>query len=1057
MTKQPTGRSGALARRTAALTGFLLILSGLSAVTPAAAAPTPQTVVSLTFDDGNADQMTAAQIMSSAGLAGTFFIPSSWVGAPGYLTRTQLGLLAAAGNEIGGHTVNHADLVALPPAEATRQACQGRATLAGWGFQVTSFAYPFASVNTAAETIVKDCGFNSARGLGDIESRFGCQGCGFSEATPPADPYYTRALDQTSSSWTLNDLQQAVINAENSGGGWVQYTFHHICDNACDPLSVTSATFQQFTQWLAARAATNNTVVRTVDQVIGGTVKPVVSTAGTTPPAAPPGVNGIKNPSLEQTTSGGIPQCWMIGGYGSNSPVFSRTSPGHTGTAAERIVMTGYVDGDAKLLPAFDLGTCSPTVTPGHTYSLRAWYQSTTITQFAVYLRNDSGYWSYWTSSPWLAASQAYTEASWQAPTIPAGFNGISFGLSLFSNGVLVTDDYGLYEDVGAPIPAQTLTTAIPTITGTAQVGQTLTANPGVWGPGTVDLTFQWIRAGVAIPGATGATYTLVGADSGHPVSVSVSGTKLGYNPATTASASTLDVAAGVLTSAKPTITGTPKVGQLLTALPGSWSPNPIAFDYQWLRDGLAIAGAVSATYTPTGSDNGSPISVRVTGSATGYQAASTTSDPTTIAAGDFTTALPTISGVATVGQTLSAEPGSWVPGTVTFSYQWLRTGLPIATATGSAYTLTQADLHTTVSVRVTGTAPGYTPVSRTSISTSPVALGTLTSSSPAISGAPQVGTVVTANPGTWDPSTVNLTYRWWRNGLPIRNATYRSYTVKAADLGTMLTVTVTGNAAGYVPVSVTSATLGPVVAGHLNAAVPAISGFPQVGRTLTADAGDWGQQNVAKTYQWWRNGARIAGATSRTYTMSAADVDGMVAVSVTGTKAGYTPATATSPAFGPVRPGTLTASEPTINGTAEVGNTLTAIPGRWGPGSVTLTYQWLRDGVPVAGATGKAYQLTETDRGIMITVSVTGTKPGYLTTTRTSASSLHYLVLAGAATPVDQPANGPVALGREGTLTGENQNGPFAAFILILLLAGAAGVWRAAVRLHHGPRMGNR
>ncbi len=1059
MTNPPAGSPGPLARRIAALVGFLLILSGFGALAPAAAVTPPQTVVSLTFDDGNADQMTAAQIMGSAGLAGTFYIPSGWVGAPGYLTRAQLGTLAAAGNEIGGHTVTHADLVTLPAAEAIRQVCQGRATLAGWGFTVTSFAYPYASVNPAAEAIVKNCGFNSARGLGDIESRFGCSGCGFSEATPPADPYYTRALDQVTTSWTLADLQQAVINAENSGGGWVQYTFHHICDNACDPLSVTSATFGQFAQWLAARATTNNTVVRTVGQVIGGAVQPIVSATGTNPPAPAPGVNGIVNPSLEQASAGGLPQCWMIGGYGTNSPTFSRVSPGHTGTAAERVVVTGYVDGDAKLLPAFDLGTCSPTVTPGHTYSLRAWYQSTAITQFAVYLRNDAGYWSYWTSSPWLPASPTYTEATWQAPTIPAGFNGISFGLSLFSNGQLITDDYGLFDVVGAPVPPQTLSTAIPTISGTPKVGQALTAATGTWGPGTVDFTYQWLRSGTAIPGATGATYTLTGADSGHGISVNVSGTELGYSPATTTSAVTAPVAAGDLTSSVPTITGTAKVGQTLTAAPGSWGPGTVGFGYQWLRDGLAIPGATSAGYTLTAADDGRAVGVRVTGSETGYTAVTVTSSTLLAAPGEFITALPTISGSAKVGQTLTASPGNWVPASAAFSYQWLRGGVPISGATAATYTLTGPDLAAVLSVRVTGTEPGYLSATRTSVPTGVVAAGSLTPRTPVIDGNRQVGALLTADPGDWGAGGASLSYRWLRNGTPIWHATSRSYLVAAADIGAMITVAVTGRAPGYSPVSATSAAFGPILAGSLIAPVPTIGGSAQVGSTLTALPGAWAPPGVTLSYQWSRGGVRVAGATSRSYTVSAADVGATITVSVTGGKAGYTSATTTA-ATGPVLAGMLTAPTPAIDGTARVGRVLTAVPGAWGPGSVSLSYQWLRDGAPVSGATGTTYRLTATDQGTVLTVRVTGSKPGYLTLSRTSAASLNYLVLEGSSTTgaAGQPGGDSVPNGGNNAMpVGSTQNNPLPAFALMLLLTGAA-IWRLTVWLRHGhgAKMGN-
>lgn len=443
-------KPGTSIRWIATLTGLILALTTVGIVAPAQAAVGPNTVVSLSFDDANADQMSAVSILNAAGLKGTFYVPSGFVGATDYLTRAQLTSIAAAGNEIGGHTVNHADLTTLTPAEATRQVCTDRATLSSWGFSVTSFAYPFASVNAAAEAAVKACGYNSARGLGDIKTPFGCADCAYAETIPPGDPFYIKAPDQVGTTWTLDDLKATVTNAETTGG-WVELTFHHICATACDVdgLSVTPTTLTAFATWLAARSATNNTVVKTVNQVIGGSVKPIVTAPST--PAPGPGVNGVQNPSLESVGADGVPTCFKVEGYGTNTPAYSTVTPGHTGQIAEKLTMTNYASGDSKLLLTMDLGTCAPTVTAGHTYSLRAWYNSTVTTQFNVQKRDASGVWTYWTDSPYFAASATYTQAAWTTPAIPAGTTAIAFGLNLIQNGQLITDDYALYDSVGAP------------------------------------------------------------------------------------------------------------------------------------------------------------------------------------------------------------------------------------------------------------------------------------------------------------------------------------------------------------------------------------------------------------------------------------------------------------------------------------------------------------------------------------------------------------------------------------------------------------------------------
>ena len=173
--------------------------------------------------------------------------------------------------------------------------------------------------------------------------------------------------------------------------------------------------------WLAPRATTNNTVVKTVDQVIGGTFQ--AAHAGPVVPPPAPGANGVQNPSLETAGTTALPQCWMAGGYGANTPSFTTTTTAaaHTGTKAEQLDVTGYSSGDAKILPTLDLGGCSPTVTPGRTYSLQGWYKSTGVTQFEVYYRTGLGTWAYWTSSPYSRRPPPGLRRTGRRPPFPPG------------------------------------------------------------------------------------------------------------------------------------------------------------------------------------------------------------------------------------------------------------------------------------------------------------------------------------------------------------------------------------------------------------------------------------------------------------------------------------------------------------------------------------------------------------------------------------------------------------------------------------------------------------
>ncbi|MDY7528201.1 MULTISPECIES: cell wall-binding repeat-containing protein [unclassified Cryobacterium] len=539
---------------------LLSLGSVLGTALPSQAATTdPVTVVSLTFDDGDADQSAAVSILDAAGLKGTFFITTGWIGASNYLTVPQLTAMAASGHEIGGHTVSHPDLTTLPAAEVTKQICQGRNTLDDWGFKTTTdFAYPFATVSPAVAAAVSACGFNSGRMLGDVGGTTGV----FAETIPPADAFQTRAPEEVDSTWTLATLQKTVTDAETHGGGWVQLTFHHVCDTApgvCDPLNltITPTLFQQFVDWLKVRTptsplSTTNTIVKTVHEVLGGTGKPLVASTNSFRAAPAAGENGVLNPSLETASTvvppAGTtlpPECWQQGGFGVSTATFTTlttAAEAHTGTKAEQLVVTGLTSGDAKLALMQDLGTCAPTATPGHTYSLRAWYKSTVPTQFDLYYRNADGGWIYQTSGPLYNAATAYTQVAWTTPVVPAGVTGISFGLNLISNGTLVTDDYALYDTVGAP--ATLVTPAVPTITGVAAVRQVLTAVPGAWTPVPIVFTYQWSVGGVAVPGATAVTYTPVLADQGKTVTVTVTGTATGLPAVSATSVASAAVAA---------------------------------------------------------------------------------------------------------------------------------------------------------------------------------------------------------------------------------------------------------------------------------------------------------------------------------------------------------------------------------------------------------------------------------------------------------------------------------------------------------------------------------
>jgi peptidoglycan/xylan/chitin deacetylase (PgdA/CDA1 family) len=424
--------------------------AGQHASSRAGAAPAARpTVVSLTFDDGDADQMTAARILHGRGLRGTFYIITGAIGAPGYMTRADLRRLAAAGNEIGGHTVSHLDLTRVPLAEARRQLCGSRAILAGWGYRASSFAYPGGFYSPALAALTGDCGYRSAR-ITDGLLNAGCPGCTVTEGQPPAQPYAIRTPGQVDGAWTLAMLEQLVTRAQRHGGGWLPLVFHHICATAaCPPLGVRASLLAQFAAWLASQRQAG-VEVRTVGSVIGGAPRPLAAF----PPASAHDVvdgsmetqvmSAAVDPSLEKLAGqpGRFVQCWMPAAYGRSTVRWAPTRDARSGRWALRMTITGYASGDAKVVQQFDLGACSLPVQGGRSYLLSSWYQATARTQYSVYWRDAAGRWRYWTSSPFFRPSRGWARAAWQTPALPAGATGLSFGLAMAANGTLTSDSY---------------------------------------------------------------------------------------------------------------------------------------------------------------------------------------------------------------------------------------------------------------------------------------------------------------------------------------------------------------------------------------------------------------------------------------------------------------------------------------------------------------------------------------------------------------------------------------------------------------------------------------
>lgn len=251
------------------------------------------------------------------------------------------------------------------------------------------------------------------------------------------------------------------------------------------------------------------------------------------------------------------------------------------------------------------------------------------------------------------------------------------------------------------------------------------------------------------------------------------------------------------------------------------------------------------------------------------------------------------------------------------------------------------------------------------------------------IDGSGAVGTILTAQPPTWDLPDVTTTYQWYRGSGAIDGATGTAYTVVGSDLGQTLTVRATGRRPGYLDGTSTSAGVvggsGPALAPDER---PSVSGTPQVGRTLTVSPGSWPHQPTFG-YQWFRKGKAIGGASGRTYVVAPADAGLALAVVVTATATGYGSGTdyAASPTIAKLASRTAIglSANPVVGTARSTATVSVTVPGLGSPlGTVTVS---------VDGKKVKAVKLKD-GAGGRLDVLLPRLKPGTHTVKATYAGS---------------------------------------------------------------------
>jgi Concanavalin A-like lectin/glucanases superfamily len=474
--------------------------------------------------------------------------------------------------------------------------------------------------------------------------------------------------------------------------------------------------------------------------------------------------------------------------------------------------------------------------------------------------------------------------------------------------------------------------------------------------------------------------------------------------------------------TALPSILGNAKDGSTLTAKTGSWSGlTPITFAYQWTHCNASgeacinIPSANESKYTAKSEDVGSTLRAVIT--ATNSAGPGTATTPATArveAAAPVNTTLPSISGQAKDGQLLSVGNGAW-EGTppLSYSYQW-EVCTPerckkLTGATGSTYRVIGSEIGETLRAAVTAGNAAGSKLAKSAPTATITAGAPVSTSPPTISGEAKDGKTLTGSLGTWaGTAPISFGYQWQRcdgSGAGCANvsgATSTSYALSTSDVGHAMRFVLTGtNAQSSTPAS-SDATPAVAAIPPANTTPPSISGTPEDGHALTANAGSWsGSPSISYTYQWQRcdsaGGAcgDISGATESGYTAGHADVGSTLRVEVTATNAAG-PVSVGSDATSPVAalaPANTTA--PSISGEARDGQDLSAASGEWsGTPPISFVYRWQRCGSDgtgcsdISGATEATYAVNHEDVGHTLRVEVTASNAGG-SASETSAASL--------------------------------------------------------------------
>lgn len=230
----------------------------------------------LSFDDALVEHHQVATDLSTLNTKGVFYINSGRIGTPNYLTLSQLQSIYALGHEIGGHTLTHANLSSLSYVDQFNEICNDRDQLLLWGFNSSSFAFPFGNNDENTFNIIGQCGYNSARDSGGIRTLTSCLSCPKSESQIPSNLLQLRSVSYRTS-MGVSQLQWFVTEANNDPlytSGTLIFVFHEYGTKYVGSTVTSYITPNQlgeFVNWLYLQ---NGITITTLDNIINKRVYP---------------------------------------------------------------------------------------------------------------------------------------------------------------------------------------------------------------------------------------------------------------------------------------------------------------------------------------------------------------------------------------------------------------------------------------------------------------------------------------------------------------------------------------------------------------------------------------------------------------------------------------------------------------------------------------------------------------------------------------------------------------------------------------------------------------